>query len=124
MSSCSNFKIFVSVFQRQHFLELNHTNRSSFTKFISRNHKLPIRTNIYDNNAALTCDKCNQMDIGDEFHYLFKCSFFASSRVKYIPYYYRQNPSVYKTQELFKNASMKALLKISIFMNIIMKEFC
>ena len=26
--------------------------------------------------------KCNSEDIGDEFHYIFRCSFFAESRTK------------------------------------------
>jgi hypothetical protein len=33
------------------------------------------------------CDLCNKEELGDEFHYLFNCTFFKDERKKIIPEY-------------------------------------
>jgi hypothetical protein len=33
------------------------------------------------------CDLCNKEELGDEFHYLFNCTFFKDERKKFIPEY-------------------------------------
>ena len=48
-------------------------------KFRTANHKLPIETGRWDNtpHEDRKCILCDKNDIGDEFHYIFKCPFFS-----------------------------------------------
>jgi hypothetical protein len=39
------------------------------------------------------CDICNLNNIGDEFHYLFECTFFENERKKLLPFDVLKNPS-------------------------------
>ena len=54
--------------------------RTVFSRFRCRNHKLPVETGIYKNiprseRVCVKYVKCTQSEIGDEFHYIFNCSF-------------------------------------------------
>ena len=61
--------------------------RTVFSRFRCRNHKLPVKNGIYKNipRSERVCVKCTQSEIGDEFHYIFNCPFFADQRRTYLP---------------------------------------
>ena len=42
------------------------------------------------------CNLCNVNELGDEFHYLFKCTFFNNARAKFLPRNICNNPNVLK----------------------------
>ena len=67
-------------------------------KFRLSNHKLPVETGGWENKilADRKCLLCQSESIGNEFHYLFECSFFEPSRQKYLPAYYIIRPNTYK----------------------------
>ena len=50
------------------------------------NHKLPVENGRWKNIARENriCLLCNNGEIGDEFHYLFKCQYFGNQRKIYI----------------------------------------
>ena len=55
-----------------------------FIKFRTANHKLPVETGRRENipHAERKCSLCNKNDIGDEFHYLLICLYFATERTR------------------------------------------
>ena len=96
-------------------------------KFKCANHRMPIVTGRYtgvevDNR---TCDLCNlnPKEIGDEFHYLFKCPFFREDRVKYIKRFFYTNPNMYKMTQLFNYVGHKEMLNLGKFIYIILSHF-
>jgi hypothetical protein len=42
------------------------------------------------------CNLCNVSELGEEFHYLFKCTFFNNVRAKFLPRNICNNPNVFK----------------------------
>ena len=94
-------------------------------KFKCANHHLPIISGRF-NSIRLEerlCTDCGIGEVGDEFHYLFKCSLFHNSRKMYLkPYYYRY-PNTYKMTELFASNNKTVLLNLAKFIIEIMKHF-
>ena len=75
-------------------------------KFRCSNHKLPIERGRYtglDRNLRY-CDLCDLNVIGDEYHVFFECSnpAIVSLRHRFIPWFYRQNCSMYNFVTLLK----------------------
>ena len=94
-------------------------------KFKCANHKLPIVTGRYNGLPIdeRTCTLCNTNEIGDEFHYLYKCVYFNDLRVKYLKRYYYTHPNMYKTEKLFNVENKKETLNLSKFIYHIMQYF-
>ena len=51
-------------------------------KFRCGSHKLPIEMGRFFSidRSERICDLCNKEELGDEFHYLFNCTFFKDER--------------------------------------------
>ena len=71
--------------------------------------------------AERTCHLCN-VELGDEYHYLFSCKSFNQERTTYLKPYYRHKPSTYKMHELMNSRNVKILKNLSTFAEIIMKQ--
>lgn len=102
---------FKSIFKLEDYLlKLNPSHSNILCKLRTSNHKLPIETgrllNIYTENRL--CPLC-QLDVGDEYHYLFICKHFETHRQKLIPRYYVNFPS---KQKMY---IMLSLLLLNIF---------
>ena len=54
--------------------------------------------------------KCSSADIGDEFHYVFSCPFFAESRIKNLSPFYCKNANVNKFQSFFAVMFLKFIM--------------
>ena len=96
----------------------------SLYKFRTTNHKLPIETGRWEGVPLneRKCPLCN-IDIGDEFHFIFKCTHFNAERTMYLkPYFYRC-PNMLKFKELFSTNNRKALINLAKFVDVIMKSF-
>lgn len=77
-SSGINYRIFKTKFElNNYFCLLNNKQCRLLTAFRTRNHRLPIETGRWSNKPMRerVCHLC-QVELGDEFHYLFKCNFF------------------------------------------------
>ena len=89
------------------------------------NHYMPIVAGRY-NNIPLDdrlCTLCQLNEIGDEFHYLFNCTFFANQRARYIkPYYYIQ-PNMLKMTQLFESSDFNEMLNLAKYADVIVKQF-
>ena len=76
--------------------------RMYLCKFRCFSNNLPIETGRFFNidRSERYCNLCNVNKLGDEFHYLFKCTFFNNVRAKYLPRNICNNPNVLKFKEL------------------------
>ena len=93
----------VNFAQSNYINDLSSNLTKSLLSFITRNHRLPIETGRW-NNTVINERKCvNCDDVGDEFHYLFKCNTFTNERHKYLNRYYYNRPNTQKLRELFNN---------------------
>ena len=94
-------------------------------KFKCANHKLPIVVGRYEGLSIddRICTLCDRNDIGDEFHYLFKCNHFNDFRVKYLKIYYYTHPNMEKTHQLFNVTNKKEMLNLSKFIYQIVEHF-
>ena len=96
----------------------------SFLKFRTLNHKLPVQKGRIQNipRPERLCTKCNDEDIGDEFHYIMKCPFFYAKRKELIPIKYWKYPNVLNFEYLFCSENKTLLIKLVLFIKIIMAE--
>ena len=100
--------IIYRLFKTEHIYEpylniLSLKNRKVFTRFRLCNHRLPIETGRWLNipREERICNMCNQGCIGDEFHYLFKCTVLNDLRKRYLSTYCCKHPNVIKMNQLF-----------------------
>ena len=107
---------------------LNTLNKSSYIpliKFRTSNYKLPIETGRWENIPLneRKCTLCNKNDIGDDFHYLFICPYFANDRINFLKPYFYSRPNILKYKDLLSNKNKTILFKLSKFVKIIMNAF-
>ena len=97
--------------------------RILLSKFRCGSHRLPISNarylEIVDKND---CNLCFE-DVGDEFHYLFKCPAFADLRTKLIQPYYYIKPNSEKYQRLMETSDKKLLINLCKFIKSILHVF-
>ena len=69
------------------------------------NYILPIETGRWKNVTIQNriCPLCNNVDIGDEFHYIFTCPFFKNERNRFLPSSCQSKPNIYKLLKLFNS---------------------
>ena len=113
-------------FQYEDYLNtLPHTSANLFMKFRLLNHKLPIQKGRFlgiERNERL-CQKCNINEIGDEFHYIFKCPFFTNSRRQFLKPYFWKYPNTLKFSALFNSSNKTILKNLVAFIRIILQTF-
>ena len=81
-------------------------------KFRTSNHYLPIETGYWNTPIEYqTCTFCKN-DIGDEFQYIFMCTFLANSRKSLLKSYYYIRPNMFKFKELMTINKISALKKL------------
>ena len=134
---CVNYRMFKTEWGLSPYLALLPIEqRTLMTKFRTRNHNLPVCPNSHfkrktgdtdakmsKNATAFHCPLCRLNEIGDEFHYIFKCPAFASDRKKLIDARFTNRPNALKFQELFESSDVEVLSKLAKFSNIIMSNF-
>jgi exonuclease III len=122
---CINYRIFKSLFTIEpYLLILPDKLRIQLSRFRCRNSRIPIEMGARSNipRAERKCTLCQQGEVGDEFHYIFCCTFFSEQRKQLINKYYWNNPSSLKMYHLF-NSKRKALTNLSKFIVIISDQF-
>ena len=125
-SSCLNYRIFKSELQLENYLiTLTNRDRINLCKFRCGNSKLPIVTGRYQGieRDDRICSLCDRHQLGDEFHYLFECNFFAAERKKYLRPFYRVRPNTLKMCKLMNNQNRNELSNLVKFCCCIMKTF-
>ena len=87
------------------------------------NHRLPVESLRYLNidYEKRICPHCH-LEIGDEYHYLFKCPKFQVKRNK-LPIYFTDKPSMFKYKELFNITDKNTLIRLCSFIKDILRSF-
>ena len=112
-----NFESYFTTLDRNVYLPI--------VKFRTSNHKLPVEIGRWNNTpfGERKCLLCNLNDIGDDFHYLLKCSFFETDRKELLKQYFYTRTNIIKFQHLLASTNKNILTKLSKFMKIIMNKF-
>ena len=124
---CKNYRMFKNTPQPSPYLTLLPTNqRITLCKFRTRCHNLPICANRFNKNipeSKSKCPWCESNDVGDEFHYIFKCKEFNVMRTQRIPRYFLNSPNALKFEELFESSDPTLLSQLAKFVDHIMDCF-
>ena len=121
-----NYRLFKNIFEIEHYFHiLDDRDIYTFCKFRTTNHRLPVEVGRWNNvnRENRLCVYCNAEDIGDEFHYLLKCTHFSADRRKYIRNDLLQRPNVLKFGQIMSDTQKDNLIKICKFIRIINKLF-
>ena len=119
-----NYRMFKTTFTQEKYIKLLPTNLAiKLAKFRTTNNLLPVNTLRFDNipRNERKCEKCQMEEIGDEFHYIFICPYFAVKRRACLPKYFQRRPNAIKFNELF-NSKKKTLLKLVHFVEFMLQE--
>ena len=111
----------------KYLLNLNIPDRIVLCRFRCSNFKIPVETGRWSNipRNERICNLCDMNVVGDEYHYLFKCTNdkIKSFRAKYIPNYYVKFPTVDKMKGLLSICNIPVLTKLCMFFKQIEKLF-
>ena len=124
--TCLNYRAMTVQKQLQKYLvKLPRQYMYAMCKLKCANHKMPIVIGRYSNIPVdeRICNICQLNEIGDEFHYLFKCSYFNEHRCKFVKRYYYIHPNMHKMTQLFNDTNDKELINLAKFINIIITHF-
>ena len=118
-----NYLLLKKVWKPEQYLSnLDSVLAHSLLKYRTSNHSLPVETgrhfNVqYNERICLLCKD----DVGDEYHYLLKCSALDELRNKMLPKYIVTKPSMYKYIHFLQTAKGNKLRKLASFTASIMK---
>jgi hypothetical protein len=113
-SDTNLYKYIKPTFRRSFYIDKLTTYDCKFLiAFLTRNHRLPIETGRWQNTPPneRICTNCR--DIGDEFHYLFKCPIFTNHRRFFIDNYTRPRPNMHKFKTLIQTENVTKLKNLS-----------
>ncbi|MCG7875884.1 MAG: reverse transcriptase family protein [Candidatus Thiodiazotropha endolucinida] len=117
-----NYRLFKETIQLEsYFLKIPPNLYLPLVKLRTGNHRFPcergrwLGLELNDRKCAL----CSLHEVGDEFHYVMKCPFFASERRKYIDKYYYTFTNVLKFKELLNCVNEIQLRNLCIFAKMI-----
>jgi len=125
-SKCINYRIFKNTFGFEHYLNyLPFKARQLFTRFRCSNHRLPVELGSYTDTPRhlRLCTICEDIQVGDEYHYVFECPYFDNVRCSLIKDSYSNIPSSFKFNVLF-NSNGEELTKLCKLIQLIMKTVC
>ena len=115
---CLVYKAFKKEFCFEDYLDFLPKHLSLYLlKFRLMNHKFPIETGRYHNIARQDriCHLCNNIALGDEFHYLLECQHFSTERKKNLKRYFTQFPNCYKLDQLMNSKDCNEITKLALF---------
>ena len=95
-------------------------------KIRTNNHKLPVEMQSWriflKPRDERICNICNLREVGDEFHYLARCTVFSDERQKYIPSII-QDSSLQNFLQILKSDNIRILRGLAKFLNILFGVF-
>ncbi|XP_071139805.1 uncharacterized protein [Mytilus edulis] len=122
-AKCLNYRIFKTIHNFERYIvDLPYDLRKAYCNFRCMNHKLPIEQGRFwgVERDDRICDLCNLCEIGDEFHYLFKCTFFSNERKRLLPCNVYKKPNAIKYCELFCSDDYNLIVKLAKFCKIVL----
>ena len=118
------YRIFKKEFKTEPYLYILPYNCTiSMIRFRTTNNMLPVNVlrfnNVFVDREDRLCTLCDSGDIGDEYHYLFKCQFFTEKRTECVGRNYRMNHNRQSFELLFNSHNKLQLLKLKHFIDCI-----
>ena len=94
------------------------SHRVALTRLLTSSHRLRIETGRWERPTPpprhqRLCQYCKKMD--DEYHFVIECKLVNSLRIKLIPKYYWEHPSMFKFISLLNSENEKILLRLAEF---------
>ena len=125
---CLNYRLFKETFHFENYLiTLSPRHRTAFLRFRVCNHRLPIQKlrQLGVQRELRVCNLCDNNDVGDEFHYLFVCSYppIIEKRKSLLCKYYQHHANVIKMNALMNIKSKKKLVNLCKFIEYILSMF-
>ncbi|KAK6183392.1 hypothetical protein SNE40_010882 [Patella caerulea] len=121
-----NYRIYKTEFKLEPYLiSLPDNYKYTFIRYRTCNHKLPVEVGRWmsvDFEQRI-CPLCEINTVGDEYHYLFDCTYFIKERENYIPRYYYTRPNTFKYNKLFNSSKRSIIVKLCMFLKIILNKF-
>lgn len=120
-----NYRIFKTELKLEKYLTCLPKNLSlELCKFRCLNSKIPIEKGRFlgIEREQRLCTFCDKHELGDEFHYLFNCSFLSNERRKYLPFDMYQTPNIIKFKNLMNSTDVHTLTKLALFVKSIMQK--
>ena len=124
--ACINYRAMTLVKRTQNYvLKLPKYYVYAMCKLKCVNHHMPHLIGRYAKSSIddRKCKICQLNEVGDEFHYLFNCTFFSAQRARYMMRYYYTRPNMYKMTQLFESSDFTEMLNLAKFADIIVKQF-
>jgi hypothetical protein len=92
--------------------------KECISKFRLSCHMLEIERGRYFNipECNRKCKLCSNIDIEDEYHFIFICPVYENLRKLYIDKYYYEKPSMYKLLQLFSNTNTSVICNFGKFL--------
>ena len=119
-SKCMFYKYLPDNFSLQYYLRksLPDNFATVLSKFRTSSHELQIEKGRYINvvRSQRKCQKCNQNEVEDEYHFVLSCPFYLNLRQIYIKRYYYTRPSMFKLVQLFSSRNRKMLCNLARFL--------
>ena len=124
-SRCINYRIFKEKLEHEFYLtKLSPQLRNAMSRYRCVYNNLPAnKFKINGEEPNKNCNLCNAHDIGDEYHYLFKCTYFIEERIVYLNKYFISNPNTLKMKQLFNTRNPKNLRNLAKFQAHILSYF-
>lgn len=93
-------------------------------KFRCSCHRLPIESGRWNNTPRndRLCTLCDLQEIGDEYHYIFKCKQFMVERKNLLPDYCQKYDNILKLNTLFNSTNVNVLENLAKFIICIFKK--
>ena len=123
-AKCLNYRMFKTSLTLEHYLtSLPYNNRQLLARFRCRNHNLPVETGCHRGipREQRICTLCKQ-ELGDEFHFLMKCSYFKMIRSQLIKKFYWTHPSSITFELLMTNKNTTELTKLCKYIQHVQNE--
>lgn len=120
-SSGLNYRIFKNTFEMNYYFSfLPNKYCQLLTAFRTRNHRLPIETGRWSSTplSERICKLCN-LEIGDEFHYILKCSILNDQRMQLVKPFYRVRPNAIKFHSLMNHRNKVVIKNLCKFIEVI-----
>lgn len=125
---CRSYNMYKQLYVLEDYLlKLAKNIRIPLTKLRANNTRLPVVTGRYQNvnREERLCSKCLSNVVGDEYHVVLVCTNenIMELRNRYIPFYYRNNPTLGNFIMLMQCKNVKILTNFSYFLKAVFKIF-
>ena len=89
------------------------------------NYKLPIETSRWNNidRANIICTKCDNITIGDEYHYIIECQHLKKLFYRFIITNLQERPTILKFKQIMSASQKQIKKKLCKFVQNINKSF-